>query len=62
MPGPRAAGDPGDVRVAAATATGIPLVYELEDDLTAICRYYLGDPEKLAKATAAVATQLEKKR
>jgi len=41
--------------------TGIPLVYELEDDLTAICRYYLGDPETLAKATAAVATQLEKK-
>ena len=41
--------------------TGIPLVYELEDDLTPIRRYYLGDPEKLAKATAAVATQLEKK-
>jgi 2,3-bisphosphoglycerate-dependent phosphoglycerate mutase len=40
--------------------TGIPLVYELEDDLTAICRYYLGDPEKLAKATAAVAGQLKK--
>jgi len=38
------------------------LVYELEDDLTAICRYYLGDPEKLAKATASVAGQLEKKR
>ena len=42
--------------------TGIPLVYELEDDLTAICRYYLGDPEKLAKATAAVVGQLEKKK
>jgi 2,3-bisphosphoglycerate-dependent phosphoglycerate mutase len=42
--------------------TGIPLVYELEDDLTAIRRYYLGDPEKLAKATASVAAQLEKKR
>jgi 2,3-bisphosphoglycerate-dependent phosphoglycerate mutase len=41
--------------------TGIPLVYELEDDLTAIRRYYLGDPEKLAKATAAVAAQLQKK-
>jgi 2,3-bisphosphoglycerate-dependent phosphoglycerate mutase len=40
--------------------TGIPLVYELEDDLTAIRRYYLGDPEKLAKATAAVAGQLKK--
>jgi 2,3-bisphosphoglycerate-dependent phosphoglycerate mutase len=42
--------------------TGIPLVYELEDDLTPIRRYYLGDPEKLAKATASVASQLEKKR
>jgi len=42
--------------------TGIPLVYELHDDLTPIRRYYLGDPEKLAKATASVAAQLEKKR
>jgi 2,3-bisphosphoglycerate-dependent phosphoglycerate mutase len=41
--------------------TGIPLVYELEDDLTSIRRYYLGDPEKLAEATAAVAAQLKKK-
>jgi 2,3-bisphosphoglycerate-dependent phosphoglycerate mutase len=41
--------------------TGIPLVYELEDDLTPIRRYYLGDPEKLAEATAAVAAQLKKK-
>jgi 2,3-bisphosphoglycerate-dependent phosphoglycerate mutase len=42
--------------------TGIPLVYELEDDLAPIRRYYLGDPEKLAKATASVAGQLSKKR
>ncbi len=42
--------------------TGIPLVYELRDDVTPLRRYYLGDPEKLAKATAAVAAQLEKKR
>jgi len=41
--------------------TGIPLVYELEDDLTPIRRYYLGDPETLAKATTSVAAQLEKK-
>jgi 2,3-bisphosphoglycerate-dependent phosphoglycerate mutase len=41
--------------------TGIPLVYELEDDLKPIRRYYLGDPEALAKATAAVADQLKKK-
>ena len=40
--------------------TGIPLVYELEDDLRPIKRYYLGDPEKIAKATHAVASQLEK--
>jgi len=42
--------------------TGIPLVYELEDDLRPIRRYYLGDPDKLAKATASVAAQLSKKR
>jgi 2,3-bisphosphoglycerate-dependent phosphoglycerate mutase len=41
--------------------TGIPLVYELEDDLRAIRRYYLGDPDELAKATASVAAQLSKK-
>lgn len=38
--------------------TGIPLIYELEDDLTPIRHYYLGDPEKVAKATQAVANQL----
>ncbi len=37
--------------------TGIPLVYELEDDMKPIRRYYLGDPEKAKKATAAVASQ-----
>ncbi len=37
--------------------TGIPLVYELNDDLTPIKHYYLGDPEELAKAAAAVANQ-----
>jgi 2,3-bisphosphoglycerate-dependent phosphoglycerate mutase len=42
--------------------TGIPLVYELEDDLSPIRRYYLGDPETLAQATASVAAQLDKKR
>ncbi len=41
--------------------TGIPLVYELEDDLRPIRRYYLGDPEKLAKATASVAGAAGKK-
>lgn len=40
--------------------TGIPLVYELEDDLAAIRSYYLGDPEAIQKATKAVADQLKK--
>jgi 2,3-bisphosphoglycerate-dependent phosphoglycerate mutase len=41
--------------------TGIPLVYELEDDLTPTRHYYLGDPEEVAKATQAVANQLRNK-
>jgi 2,3-bisphosphoglycerate-dependent phosphoglycerate mutase len=40
--------------------TGVPLVYELADDLKPIRHYYLGDPEAIAKATAAVAGQLGK--
>jgi 2,3-bisphosphoglycerate-dependent phosphoglycerate mutase len=41
--------------------TGVPLVYELEDDLTPIRSYYLGDEETIQKATEAVAGQLKKK-
>lgn len=37
--------------------TGIPLVYELNDDLTPIRHYYLGDEEKVRQATQAVANQ-----
>ena len=37
--------------------TGIPLVYELDDDLKPIRHYYLGDPEAVAKAAQAVAAQ-----
>jgi 2,3-bisphosphoglycerate-dependent phosphoglycerate mutase len=37
--------------------TGIPLVYELEDDLTPIRHYYLGDAAEAEKAAAAVANQ-----
>jgi 2,3-bisphosphoglycerate-dependent phosphoglycerate mutase len=37
--------------------TGIPLVYELDDSLKAIRRYYLGDAEAVARATHAVASQ-----
>ncbi len=41
--------------------TGIPLVYELNNDLTPIKSYYLGDPEAVKKAAEAVARQAEKK-
>ena len=37
--------------------TGIPLVYELDDQLKPVKRYYLGDQEAIAAATAAVASQ-----
>jgi len=42
--------------------TGIPLVYELDDALKALNRYYLGDPEKVKEAMAAVAAQGKAKR
>ena len=37
--------------------TGLPLVYELDDNLKPIKSYYLGDPEEAAKKAAAVANQ-----
>jgi 2,3-bisphosphoglycerate-dependent phosphoglycerate mutase len=37
--------------------TGIPLVYELDAELRPIRHYYLGDPEAIARAAAAVAAQ-----
>jgi 2,3-bisphosphoglycerate-dependent phosphoglycerate mutase len=37
--------------------TGVPLVYELDEDLKPRQHYYLGDAEAIAKATAAVANQ-----
>ena len=37
--------------------TGIPLVYELDDDLGPIRHYYLGDPGAAAAAAARVAQQ-----
>lgn len=37
--------------------TGIPLVYELDEELKPIKHYYLGDPQELAKAQQAVANQ-----
>jgi 2,3-bisphosphoglycerate-dependent phosphoglycerate mutase len=41
--------------------TGIPLVYELQDDLRPIRHYYLGDPEAARKAAEAVANQAARK-
>lgn len=43
--------------VALNIPTGIPLVYELDDNLNPIKHYYLGDPEAVAKAAQAVANQ-----
>jgi 2,3-bisphosphoglycerate-dependent phosphoglycerate mutase len=37
--------------------TGIPMAYELDDDLKPVSREFLGDPEEVAKAAAAVAAQ-----
>lgn len=37
--------------------TGVPLVYELDEDLKPIKHYYLGDAEEIAKKAAAVANQ-----
>jgi len=40
--------------------TGIPLVYELDDELKPIRSYYLGDQEAAKKAAEAVANQAKK--
>jgi 2,3-bisphosphoglycerate-dependent phosphoglycerate mutase len=47
--------------VALNIPTGMPLVYELGDDLKPIRNYYLGDPEKVKAAMEAVAAQGKKK-
>ena len=49
---------PDDKIVGLNIPTGIPLVYELEDNLKPIRNFYLGDQEAIAKATTAVAGQL----
>ncbi len=41
--------------------TAMPLVYELDDNLKPLNRYYLGDPEKVKAAMDAVANQGKKK-
>jgi 2,3-bisphosphoglycerate-dependent phosphoglycerate mutase len=42
--------------------TGVPLVYELDEDLKPIRHYYLGDQEAIAAAMAAVASQGKSKK
>jgi 2,3-bisphosphoglycerate-dependent phosphoglycerate mutase len=37
--------------------TGVPLVYELDDNLKPVSHRYLGDPDEIARAMAAVAAQ-----
>ena len=41
--------------------TGVPLVYELDENLKPIKNYYLGDQEKIQAAINSVAKQTEKK-
>jgi 2,3-bisphosphoglycerate-dependent phosphoglycerate mutase len=41
--------------------TGMPLVYELDENLEPLKSYYLGDPEKVRAAMEAVAAQGKKK-
>ena len=48
---------PEDEIVGLNIPTGIPLVYELDENLKSLKSYYLGDPEEIAKAAAAVANQ-----
>lgn len=42
--------------------TGVPLVYELDDDLKPIRHYYLGNQEEIEKAMQAVANQAKAKK
>jgi 2,3-bisphosphoglycerate-dependent phosphoglycerate mutase len=46
--------------VALNIPTGIPLVYELDDELRPLRHFYLGDPEAARKAAEAVAKQAQR--
>jgi 2,3-bisphosphoglycerate-dependent phosphoglycerate mutase len=46
-----------DAIVGVNIPNGIPLVYELDENLKPIRHYYLGDAEAAARAAAAVASQ-----
>jgi len=48
---------PDDKIVGVNIPTGLPLVYELGDDLKPVKSYYLGDPEEVRKAMEEVANQ-----
>ena len=54
-------GIPEDEIVELNIPTGIPLVYELDDQLNALNHYYLGDPEQVQAAIQGVANQGKKK-
>jgi 2,3-bisphosphoglycerate-dependent phosphoglycerate mutase len=41
--------------------TGIPIVYQLDDNLSPVSREFIGDPEAIRKATEAVANQAVRK-
>lgn len=48
---------PNDEIVKLNIPTGIPLVYELDENLISIRNYYLGDPDEIQKAMQSVANQ-----
>lgn len=48
---------PDDKIVGVNIPTGLPLVYELDDNLKPLKSYYIGDPEEVKKAMDAVANQ-----
>ncbi|MDE2623880.1 MAG: 2,3-diphosphoglycerate-dependent phosphoglycerate mutase [Betaproteobacteria bacterium] len=48
---------PDDAIVGVNIPTGMPMVYELDEDLTALNSYYLGDPDEITRMTQAVANQ-----
>jgi len=50
---------PDDEIVGLNIPTGIPLVYELDEELKPIKHYYLGDPERVSKAIESVANQVK---
>jgi len=52
---------PNDEIVSLNIPTGVPLVYELNDDLSPIRHFYLGDPAAIERAAQAVADQTKKK-